>query len=69
MSNGKRALERIRSATPGPDLPATQTSRPDRCPRVDSALLLCGGRELEIVHQDAIYRLRLTAMGKLILTK
>lgn len=38
-------------------------------PRVSSASLLRGSRELEIVHGDAVYRLRLTAMGKLILTK
>ncbi len=38
-------------------------------PRTNSRSLLEGGRELEILHGDAVYRLRLTAMGKLILTK
>ncbi len=37
--------------------------------RVSSEELLAGARELEIVHGDALYRLRLTALGKLILTK
>lgn len=34
-----------------------------------SAVLLRGGREALIDHQGALYRLRLTASGKLILTK
>ena len=38
-------------------------------PRTTSEALLHGARELEIVHGDAVYRLRLTAQGKLILTK
>jgi hemin uptake protein HemP len=38
-------------------------------PRTTSAELLRGGQELQIVHGDLLYRLRLTALGKLILTK
>ncbi|MBT9486098.1 MAG: hemin uptake protein HemP [Rubrivivax sp.] len=38
-------------------------------PRTTSGALLQGARELVIVHGDAVYRLRLTAQGKLILTK
>jgi hemin uptake protein HemP len=38
-------------------------------PRISSEALLRGARELEIQHGDALYRLRLTAQGKLILTK
>ena len=37
--------------------------------RVSSATLLGGGRELEIVHEESLYRLRVTSTGKLILTK
>ena len=37
--------------------------------RIASEALLRGARELEILHGDAVYRLRLTAQGKLILTK
>jgi hemin uptake protein HemP len=38
-------------------------------PRVRSEVLLQGGRELEIEHAGAVYRLRVTSLGKLILTK
>ncbi|MFN3988147.1 MAG: hemin uptake protein HemP [Rhodocyclaceae bacterium] len=31
--------------------------------------ILCGAPEAEIEHQGAVYRLRLTSQGKLILTK
>lgn len=40
-----------------------------RPPRIDSRQLLQGGREIVIVHGADEYRLRLTAAGKLILTK
>lgn len=71
MPNGDFALEPDwgGSALPQPAALAGPAQRPDRCPRIDSTTLLCGGRELEIVHQGAVYRLRLTALGKLILTK
>lgn len=37
--------------------------------RVPSADLFRGAVELEIVHGEQVYRLRQTALGKLILTK
>jgi hemin uptake protein HemP len=37
--------------------------------RIDSRRLFAGGREVVITHDGADYRLRLTASGKLILTK
>ncbi|MBZ8141120.1 hypothetical protein CLD22_14555 [Rubrivivax gelatinosus] len=40
-----------------------------RRPRWDSAALFAGSDEIEIVHGDALYRMRITSMGKLILTK
>ena len=40
-----------------------------RPPRIDSRQLLQGGKEIVIVHGGEEYRLRLTAAGKLILTK
>lgn len=49
--------------------PPSPCARPANPPRMSSVALLQGGRELEIQHGDAVYRLRLTAMGKLILTK
>lgn len=37
--------------------------------RISSQALFAGSNELEIEHGDALYRLRITSMGKLILTK
>lgn len=37
--------------------------------RTSSAALFRGAQEIEIEHNGAIYRLRQTALGKLILTK
>lgn len=37
--------------------------------RLASAQLFDGAPEVEIAHGDALYRLRVTALGKLILTK
>ncbi|HAK63496.1 MAG TPA: hemin uptake protein HemP [Alphaproteobacteria bacterium] len=37
--------------------------------QVESMVLLGGHKELIILHQDENYRLRITAKGKLILTK
>lgn len=52
-----------------PTTPGTPVAPPQVVSRVSSGALLRGSRELEIAHGDAVYRLRLTAMGKLILTK
>jgi hemin uptake protein HemP len=38
-------------------------------PRLPSQALLQGHGEVEIDHQGVLYRLRVTALGKLILTK
>ncbi len=46
--------------------PAPPAERPQR---IDSALLLRGANELLIEHHGVLYRLRQTALGKLILTK
>lgn len=43
--------------------------RQSRSRRVTSETLLAGNTEIEIEHGDAVYRLRLTSLGKLILTK
>jgi hemin uptake protein HemP len=37
--------------------------------RLDSGQLFGAGSEVEIIHGAALYRLRRTALGKLILTK
>lgn len=51
----------VRSARATP--PAAET------PRWTSEALLHGGHQAEIAHGDQVYRLRLTSLGKLILTK
>jgi len=37
--------------------------------RIFSRVLFSGAREVEIEHKGAVYRLRQTSLGKLILTK
>lgn len=62
---------------PNPDLQAAESASRDPSPAVaeaqprqwTSAAILGEGREALIEHVGAIYRLRLTASGKLILTK
>ena len=51
--------------------PATSVSRPDAAPlpRIDSTALLGPRGEVLIVHHQQVYRLRVTSLGKLILTK
>ena len=51
-----------------PARPAASTA-PHTRRRIDSRELLGGDRELLIQHQQQVYRLRVTAQGKLILTK
>lgn len=47
----------------------TPTPPPDSVPRIASDALLRGSHEVLIEHRGALYRLRQTALGKLILTK
>ncbi len=53
-----------------PAVPGQPTSVPGTAPRrIPSATLLGSAQEVEIEHRGLIYRLRRTALGKLILTK
>ncbi len=56
-----------------PEPPIRHAAAPARAAelpqRIDSALLLRGASELLIDHHGVLYRLRQTALGKLILTK
>ncbi len=52
----------------GPGPPVAGGS-PSAIPRVSSQQLLGAASEIEIEHDGALYRLRRTALGKLILTK
>lgn len=56
--------------TPVPDQARTGSGPvTGTCPRWDSRTLLGQAEQAEIHHGDQVYRLRLTALGKLILTK
>jgi hemin uptake protein HemP len=46
-----------------------RTAERTGCRRLQSADLMGPDTEIEIQHGDALYRLRLTSLGKLILTK
>lgn len=50
-------------------LTATRPAGEPPVRRVDSAALLGAQREVLIIHGPQVYRLRVTAQGKLILTK
>jgi hemin uptake protein HemP len=72
-------MDALNTTTPLP-LPGAETAdalravanprpRPTAPRRLDSNSLFAGAVEIEIEHQDQIYRLRKTSLGKLILTK
>lgn len=44
-------------------------ARARSAPRLNSEALFGAGQEIEIAHGPAVYRLRITSLGKLILTK
>lgn len=50
----------------GQAAPSAATPAPRR---VASSQIFSGAHEIEIVHREQVYRLRQTALGKLILTK
>lgn len=59
--------------TPPPQPPAPRgigsTPRPTEPRRVHSHDILGSSQEVEIIHRSQCYRLRITSLGKLILTK
>jgi hemin uptake protein HemP len=48
---------------------ASSSAVPSRRARLRTESLFAGANEIEIQHGEAIYRLRITSLGKLILTK
>ncbi|MES3016093.1 MAG: hemin uptake protein HemP [Pseudomonadota bacterium] len=59
-----------RAPPPAPPLPpGSAASAPAPAVRVNSAQLFAGALEVRIDHHGAVYRLKQTALGKLILTK
>ena len=59
----KVASPSIAARTTQPTTPAATVAR------IDSARLFAGAQELQIEHHGVLYRLKQTALGKLILTK
>jgi hemin uptake protein HemP len=60
------------SMAPHPDEPIRTVASPGVAaprPRVASNDILRGNAEVEIDHRGTLYRLRVTSLGKLILTK
>jgi hemin uptake protein HemP len=59
--------------TPTPTSDRPDTPAPDQAAdgrrRIHSDSLLQGDKQIEICHQGEVYRLQLTRLGKLILTK
>lgn len=49
--------------------PDVKADRPQLAKEIDVASLVGSGREVVLVHRGERYRLRITANGKLILTK
>ncbi|MDG9698953.1 hemin uptake protein HemP [Ottowia cancrivicina] len=49
--------------------PASQPSAPAALAAIRSEQLLQGRKQVEIIHNGAVYRLQATRQGKLILTK
>lgn len=56
-------------ATPDLCVPVQDRASPPVAVRLSSQSLLGGQREIEIDHGGSVYRLRVTSLGKLILTK
>jgi hypothetical protein len=68
LSSAALAPDR-RAAIDGDVFAAAGGSRAPSTPRLRSDDLFGARREIEIEHAGAIYRLRLTSLGKLLLTK
>ncbi|MEO7335244.1 MAG: hemin uptake protein HemP [Caldimonas sp.] len=60
---------RVPPPPPTPLSPPSGSAAPASAVCVSSAQLFAGAREVRIDHHGAVYRLKQTALGKLILTK
>ena len=60
-------IGRVDAAADPPTVHPSPTIMPRK--RLNSLALFGGEREIEIEHSGQLYRLRLTSLGKLILTK
>lgn len=70
MNQNSNSIASNSSTTPASkSVEAVVQSKPLGVTRYSSQALFSGAKEVEIDHNGALYRLRLTALGKLILTK
>lgn len=60
---------RMAPADAPPSAQRKTTTATGAVPRLPSRAIFSGAQEVEIEHNGAVYRLRQTALGKLILTK
>jgi hemin uptake protein HemP len=67
--NTENSQDKPRQTARGASGAGGQRQIPVRHNRIDSADLFVGGKEIVIAHGTDLYRLRLTAQHKLILTK
>jgi hemin uptake protein HemP len=58
-----------RAKPEAPELRPVEPAAPAEALRISSQQLLAGAKEVLIEHHGTLYRLRQTALGKLILTK
>ena len=66
------AADVVGKMTQAPERPDAQSARPEQTQRprqLASETLFQGATELEILHDGAVYRLRRTGKGKLLLNK
>lgn len=66
MQDSKIRRNRLTLSVP---LPAPTAHGPSTGGTLNTETLFNGGRELKILHNSEIYRLTITKLGKLILTK
>jgi hemin uptake protein HemP len=67
--NGAQVMAAAANKITYPEAPSHDAGGAEQRIRVSVAELLQGGREAILVHDGQDYRLRITANGKLILTK
>lgn len=62
-------VEPTQPAAPGAAADSSSAPSGPQTERIDSESLLQGRRQIELLHQGEVYRLQVTRLGKLILTK
>ncbi len=59
----------IADSADAPQGPAAQAALPREMRVIEAADLFRGGKEIAILHEGSIYRMKITRQGKLILNK